>query len=103
MLRAQMALNREEILFRIGDDADLLAELCDILLTQLPEMMSALQAAICANDAEGVCRAAHTLKGAISIFGAPAQSAIAVTLENLGREQRLDEAQNTSDEFVQEI
>jgi protein-histidine pros-kinase len=63
-------LNEEEILARLDGDCQLLADLCDLSLTELPRMLNSLTEAVRNEDANAVHRAAHRLKGSLSVFGA---------------------------------
>jgi len=64
-----LELNEAEILARLDGDCQLLADLCDLSLTEVPRMMQALAEAVKVRDANTVHRAAHRLKGSLSIFG----------------------------------
>jgi len=59
-----------EILARLDGDSQLLADLCDLLLAELPRMMDSLKDAVRIEDANAAHRAAHRLKGSLSVFGA---------------------------------
>jgi len=66
---AALLLNEVEILERLGGDCQLLGYLCDMALTELPRMMQFLAEAVETGDANAVHRAAHRLKGSLSVFG----------------------------------
>lgn len=59
-----------EILSRLDGDRQLLADLCEMSLVELPRMAQSLKDAVEQADANAVHRAAHRLKGSLSVFGA---------------------------------
>jgi HPt (histidine-containing phosphotransfer) domain-containing protein len=94
---AAVRLNKAEILARLDGDWQLLAELCDLALAETPGMIEALSAAIERQDADAVHRAAHRLKGALSVLGDGPHIAAAVALEEMGRNRELARADDTFD------
>ena len=84
--------NRAVALERCGDDAELLRELIDMFLKEIPGWMAALGAGLAAGDAEVVERTAHTIKGAVGTFGATPAWDAAFRLETIGRDNTLAEA-----------
>lgn len=59
-----------ELRASVGDDPDFLAELVAEFLDDAPTQLEALREALVSGDAGGARRAAHTLKGNGSTFGA---------------------------------
>jgi signal transduction histidine kinase/CheY-like chemotaxis protein len=84
--------NRAEALERIGGDEELLRDLRHIFLEESPKLMRTLQLAVATGDADGVMRAAHSLKGEASYLGADRTSHAARQLEEMGRSQDLSRA-----------
>jgi len=80
---------------RIGGDTQLLQELCQIFLEESPKLLQKLRQAVAAGDADGVMRAAHSLKGESSYLGAGATSQAARQLEEMGRSNDLSRAGET--------
>jgi HPt (histidine-containing phosphotransfer) domain-containing protein len=78
-----LQLNEAEILARLDGDWQLLADLCDLSLTELPGMMQTLAEAVKAQDANAVHRSAHRLKGSLSIFGEGPHTRDCITLEEM--------------------
>lgn len=78
------AWNRAETIERLGGDEDLLRELVEIFVAQSPKLLNTLRAAISSFDAEGVMRAAHSIKGELSCLGAIAAANTAQKLETMG-------------------
>ena len=81
----EAAVDREESLERVGGDPVLLRELAVVFLEDLPQKLAAMEAAIGRDDAEGLRGAAHSLKGAVSTFGAEPARVAALALEELGK------------------
>jgi HPt (histidine-containing phosphotransfer) domain-containing protein len=86
-------LDRAEMLERCGGDKALLAEIAGIFLSEYPSLLQQIQAALTDRDAHRLERAAHTLKGAVSNFGAPFATQAAFELEQLGRQRRFEGAE----------
>jgi CheY-like chemotaxis protein len=83
------AFERDEFLSRLGGDEALALEVVEIFAAESPRMLTTLRAAIEANDAEAVQRAAHNLKGSVSVFGGRPVTRSALALEGMGREKSL--------------
>jgi len=95
--------NKAEALARIGDDTELLQELCQIFLEESPKLMLKLQQAMAAGDSDAVMRAAHSLKGESSYLGAGGTSQAARQLEEMGRNQDLSRASEVVAVLEQEL
>jgi HPt (histidine-containing phosphotransfer) domain-containing protein len=78
-------LDREAAISRVGGDEELLQEIARLFLDDAPSLLSAIETAASAGDAKGLERAAHTLKGSVSNFGAAETYAAALELEKQGR------------------
>lgn len=76
----------------VGGDRELLDELAAMFGNDAPERLTALRAALERRDMATADRTAHSLKGALSIFGAEAGAAIAREIEALADAGRLHEA-----------
>jgi len=85
-------LDRELALARVDGDTEMLASLVEVLLSELPLMVQAVQEAMGAGNAAQLERAAHRLKGSVSIFGALEATEAALELENIGRRGDLQQA-----------
>lgn len=77
--------DEKELLERVDNDLPFLAETVQMLETDGRSLLADTRAAIAAGDAPGVGRAAHTLKGMISNFCAPAAQALALEIEKAGK------------------
>jgi HPt (histidine-containing phosphotransfer) domain-containing protein len=74
-----------ELLERVDDDWDFLAETVDMLSADGRRLMEEIRRAADAHDAAALGRAAHTLKGMISNFCATAPQASAFEVERIGK------------------
>src|SRR5262249_37900930 len=70
---------------RVEDDAEWLAEIVEMFLKGSPRLLADVRAAVAAGDGATLKRAAHTLKGTASNFGAAAVVAAALELEMMGK------------------
>ncbi|MCP3987288.1 MAG: Hpt domain-containing protein [bacterium] len=95
--------DRAETLAGLADDLELVAELAELLLADLPGMLAATEQAANEGDAEGLQRAAHTLKGAVSNFHAEPAQAAALRLEQMGRSKDLSEVEPAREALRREI
>lgn len=77
--------DREAMLAELDGDEELLAELVETMKAEAPKLLLEVRVAVEAADATLVGRAAHTLKGAVSNFGARAAADAALRLEHMGR------------------
>lgn len=75
-----------------GGDEDLLREIVGIFVEDCPRMIDELGVAIRAGNQDAARRAAHTLKGSVSVLGAKALAAVAKEVESLARAGDLDAA-----------
>jgi PAS domain S-box-containing protein len=89
---AAVAVNREELLARVGGDSHLMHELTQLFLDTCPGLLDELRQAIAAGNPAAVRRLAHSIKGGVGTFGAPDAHQAALRLEQLGQEGRLDQA-----------
>jgi two-component system, sensor histidine kinase and response regulator len=80
-----MVLDRAVALDRVGGDEELLAEVAQLFLEDYPNSMREIDEAVSKGDAKLLERAAHTLKGAASNFGANPVVDSAFALEMAGR------------------
>jgi HPt (histidine-containing phosphotransfer) domain-containing protein len=71
---------------RVEGDVELLADLIQIFLSDLPRQVDALRKAVGEQDFKGIEREAHRLRGSAGSLGAPGVSAAAARLEQSCRE-----------------
>ena len=79
----------DRLLESFGGDADFLAEMLETYFDDSPKQLAAMEAALVAGDAEGLRRAAHSLKSNSATFGALAFSAQAKEIEMMAKQGRL--------------
>lgn len=99
-------VNTEELLDRIGHDAELLEEVIELFYSEYPTHMEKIRTALAENNPEQVAKAAHTLKGSISNFACPSAFDAVYQLELTGKNNTLDQTESaiqTVDEKVQEL
>jgi signal transduction histidine kinase/DNA-binding response OmpR family regulator len=81
----QAAFDRAVLLERTDSDLDLIRTLVEVFDADRPKLLSDIEAALGADDAEGLARAAHTIKGALGVFAAEPARLRAERLEATGR------------------
>jgi PAS domain S-box-containing protein len=91
-LAPETAIDRARLLERVGGDAGALAEVARIFLADAPRRLGEIRRAIAKGDARALRGAAHTLKGAVSNFGARGAVEAAFELQKIGGAAELDEA-----------
>lgn len=82
-------LDVDEGLARAGGERDFYRELLDLLLQDVPTRLAELRAALAANQADRVARAAHTIKGAAANLSAHPLRDAAFRVEQCGRSGEL--------------
>lgn len=70
---------------RLGGDEELLREVAGLFLDEYPMLMETLRTAAESRDADALQRAAHSMKGSVSNFGADGVYQAAFVLEQMGR------------------
>lgn len=78
-------LDVPSLLTQVDNDDQLLVELIQIFFADVPSLLQQLKNAAETRDLPNLQRHAHTLKGAISIFGAKSPTQTALMLEQIGR------------------
>ena len=94
--------NRTAALDRLDGNEALLGELTDMLLEQIAEGIPLMSEAIERNDALGLQRAAHSLKGAAASLSAQRVGQRAGELEIMGRRHDLSRAREALGRLQQE-
>jgi CheY-like chemotaxis protein/HPt (histidine-containing phosphotransfer) domain-containing protein len=87
--------SREAALIKMGGDEELLKEVVLAFLEACDETVGAVEAAVHAQDARALRRAAHTLKGSVATFSTGAVYEAAFELERCGRDECIDMAPQT--------
>jgi HPt (histidine-containing phosphotransfer) domain-containing protein len=71
------------LLERVADDRRALRMLVALFLADAPKLMTQIRLALARGDARALQAAAHTLKGSVSNFAAPAATAAALRLQRM--------------------
>jgi HPt (histidine-containing phosphotransfer) domain-containing protein len=83
------AFDVADALNRVAGDRELLAELVYIARAESPRLLSEIQHSVESNDADGLERATHRLRGSVGVFGAHSVSKAALELELMARQRIL--------------
>jgi HPt (histidine-containing phosphotransfer) domain-containing protein len=67
------------------EDPNFLRELIDMFMQDVPERIAEIEQALAKQDAVLLCRAAHTIKGSCSNFGATGLMKISLEMEHQGK------------------
>ncbi len=86
---AVSAFDQDAALGRVGGDVAQLREIIDIYFSECPGWLTQIREGVTNGDAAVVRRGAHSLKGAVSIFGSKEVCNLAQQLETMGRDQNL--------------
>ncbi len=78
-------VSRDELLQRVDGDMELLEELVDLFLEDLPARLQGLREALDQNNVPQVHELAHSIKGSVSCFAAAAAFEAASQLTDLAR------------------
>jgi signal transduction histidine kinase/ligand-binding sensor domain-containing protein/DNA-binding response OmpR family regulator len=95
--------NREQTLKKLGGDGNLLQEIIEIFLKEAPAHLAALRVALDQENAEGLERAAHSLKGELGYLSVSELSTSALNLEQMGRASDFKGASNLLPQFESAI
>jgi len=96
-------INRAGALSRVDGDGDLMASLLDIFFTETGPMMEAIRTSVKCGDPGKIEKAAHRLKGSVSIFCADTVAQTALELERIGRGGDLTKANETLAHLEQQM
>jgi signal transduction histidine kinase/CheY-like chemotaxis protein len=82
---ARNILDEVEFLNQLEGDEELLLEIINIFFADSPLLLQQVLDAAASQDAVGLARAAHKLKGTVSVFGSRPATEAALVLETMGR------------------
>lgn len=100
---SEYVLDREEVLDRVGYDAELLEELVMLFHEDVPLRFAELKKALEQMDCPSFEKAAHALKGMLSNFTSGPAYTTAALLENLGRARVWTDVKALSSELETQI
>ena len=95
--------DKEALLDGVDGDIEFLDETIAMLNEDSDELLEQARAAVEAQDADALVKAAHALKGMIGNFCAPRAEAVAYQVEAIGRESRLEEAPAAVENLCNEV
>ncbi len=98
-----MDIELSTLLAQADGDMELLGELVELFLDNLPKLLSDIHAAIAGGDRHALQSAAHTLRGSVGYFSEGPAFQAALRLEMLDSNDKLPEAEETSAELAHEI
>ena len=93
----------EELLERVDGDRSFIGELLELFRQDYPARIRAGREAVVLDDAAGVQKVAHALKGALKNLAAPKASAVAAELEAMGKSGDLARAAGKMMELEVEV
>jgi CheY-like chemotaxis protein len=93
----------QALLARVESDKELLGTLVAVFKADRPGLMAGIEEALAAGDAVALADIAHTMKGALSVFGVEPARSTAEQLEMAGREKRLQNARELYDRLGHEV
>jgi HPt (histidine-containing phosphotransfer) domain-containing protein len=82
----ELVVDRKAVLETFDNNAEFLKSVIGTFLADSPGQLAAVRAAVAANNLSEVMKAAHSLKGSVSVFSAKSAAAAAQNLESMGRE-----------------
>jgi HPt (histidine-containing phosphotransfer) domain-containing protein len=88
---------------RTEADRELIEALVDVFGTDRVALLEEMRRALDDGDAAGLGRAAHTIKGALSVFGAEPSRARAERLERMGKDGIVAEARPEYEDLCRDI
>jgi HPt (histidine-containing phosphotransfer) domain-containing protein len=88
---------------RMGNDAELFAEMVGLLRSDAPHWLTVLKRAIDDGDPAQIQRAAHTLKGLAANFGAERAVGLAADIERRAKTQQLEGLTGAAQELEESL
>jgi PAS domain S-box-containing protein len=84
-------VDRAQLLERLEGDTSLMEEIIHLYHESCPDLVNDLKDSAARRDAGAIYRAAHSLKGMVAHFGAPAATQALIDIEAMGRAGRIEE------------
>jgi signal transduction histidine kinase/HPt (histidine-containing phosphotransfer) domain-containing protein len=97
------AFDPKQALKGVNGDMDLLREVVRIFLEESPGMMAEIETAIDEKDAARLDRAAHVLKGSVGNFGSRSTFDLALRLEMMAKDRKIDGAEEIFNALSEEM
>lgn len=96
-------IDEAKLLKLFDGDLKMVGEVASLFFQNCAQKLSEIRQAVRRGDGAAVELAAHSIKGSALQFAAAAAAEAALQLERMGRNQRLDGAQQAFEELVREI
>ncbi|MBN2011375.1 Hpt domain-containing protein [candidate division KSB1 bacterium] len=101
--KSTIVVDEEGGLRRLGGDREIYNELMDLFIDNAETQMQQLEAAVANNELDSIEKLAHSIKGAAANLGIMAVQETAQVLEQIGREKRGDDVDETYHQLVHEM
>jgi len=101
--KSQILIDEEGGLRRLGGDREIYNELMELFFDQSTQQVEQLKEAVKSHEANRVEKIAHSIKGAAANLGVLVVQKSAFELEKIGNEKRLDEAEQTLNQLINEL
>ncbi|MBN2374674.1 Hpt domain-containing protein [bacterium] len=88
-------LNMDQILANFEGNVEMFQIIFDTFLETYQDQVKDIQSAVQAGGGENLRASAHMLKGVLANFNVPEMTDLAYTLEKMGKEGRIDGAEET--------
>ncbi len=98
-----LVFDKDKALDIIGGDEDLLREIIEIFINDVPQQMSEIKEAVRSRKGDMLEKSSHKLKGAVSNFGENATFKSAFKLEIIGKENRFDDVEEVYGTLVKDV
>ena len=102
-MESNIVFDRDEVLKMFDGEEEIFTEVAEIFINDIPKQLSRMKKAIDNRNSKDLEKSAHKLIGAIANFGEEAAVETSLKLEMMGRECRLDRAEETYDTLVKEV
>lgn len=89
----ETVFDKNEALEINANEEEFLKELAEMFIYGLPEEMSSIKKAVHSRDNNALEKSAHKLKGAVANFGNNTVLKVALRLEMMGKENRLEDVE----------
>ncbi|MCF7810316.1 response regulator [bacterium] len=86
--------NIEDILNRLGDDEEILVEILEVFIEDIPKQIEIVREALIQQDSEQIRSQAHTLKSACGNVGAQSLQELSRMLEEAGKKNNLPKSKS---------
>ncbi len=99
----KIVFDKDMALNIIGGDEDLLREIVEIFIIDVPQQISEIKEAVNSRNGDALEKSSHKLKGAVSNFGENATFKTSFKLEVMGKENRFDNIEEVYGTLVKDV